>query len=48
MIPQSELIGCRDCGLVFWRKADNMKTSKGKEICPHCESRDTDMIDRAS
>jgi hypothetical protein len=48
MISYSELAGCRDCGLVFWKNADNVKkTRRGKEICLHCESRDTDMMDYA-
>ena len=49
MIRQSELLCCKECGVVFWSRAKKV-LAKGKEpeVCPHCGSQGTDTIDRSS
>lgn len=46
MIPQSELVACKECGVVFWTKARRVKTDK--VVCPNCDSQETDRVDRSS
>jgi predicted Zn-ribbon and HTH transcriptional regulator len=49
MIHQSELVGCKDCGIVFWSKARKVvEMGKEPEVCPNCNSQKTDKIDRSS
>jgi hypothetical protein len=48
MIPQSELVACKECGVVFWTKARRIKTAGEKVACPNCDSQETDRVDRSS
>jgi len=48
MIPESELVGCKQCGTVFWGKAKAIAQSQGEPACPVCGSRNIDDIDRST
>ncbi|MGI0019011.1 MAG: hypothetical protein ACREAY_00915 [Nitrososphaera sp.] len=49
MIRQSEMLCCKDCGIVFWGKARKVvQAAEEPEVCPHCNSQNTGTIDRSS